>query len=161
MKLKERQKLQRLTKEELKTYILELINDDTFWYIVDKIDWKQCMNDDISNIRDKLLDIIKVYNRRKKIDIINKYESRYSSIDINKLKYRYLDILSALYYYFKDVWLFSTDISDDSYWDLRFSIVGFGKDFLISALNDTQVFLDMVNNKNYAENFGYIFNNID
>ena len=97
-------------------------------------------------------------NRKAKI---NKLENReFRIIVIGDLNAYYQKILKKLDFYFQPVWLSDAvnGPSDDGYWDLRSSIIGFGKTFLINSLNDDQIFIDMVDNHNYAENFGYVFN---
>ncbi len=108
--------------------------------------------------RDKLYKIVKILERREKL---NKVEKRsFNKIDIKELGQYYKKLLNLLKYYFEPVWL--SDVvsgpSDDGYWDIRSSIIGFGKEFFLDSLEDDQLFIDMCIHHDYAENFGYIFN---
>lgn len=48
-------------------------------------------------------------------------------------------------------------LSDDSWWDLRADIIGRGKDFFSSILENHDLLIPLINNNDYKENFGYAF----
>ena len=150
-------KTEDINREEVKKEILDKIDNSIFWEIVNIIDWRMVMGEKSEITKERLYDAIKQVERKEKL---NKIDGRdYIKIEISYLKEYYDDILSLLEVYFKPVWL-SDDCdgpSDDGYWDLRSSIIGFGQDFLIRSLGDDKLFLDMAKHHHYAENFGYIF----
>jgi len=47
--------------------------------------------------------------------------------------------------------------SDDGYWDLLSSIIGFGKKFVIKCINNKMEFVEVAEKDNYIENFSYLF----
>ena len=142
----------------VKIEILKIIDNRIFWKIVEKINWRTVMNERTEKTKERLYKAINQAERKAKID---KLENRkVERIDILELKEYYFKLLKLLKYYFEPLWLSDacSGPSDDGYWDLRSSIIGFGKEFLTESLNDDQLFIDMSQNHDYAENFGYIFN---
>ena len=151
-------KTEDINREKVKKEILENIDNPIFWKIVDKINWKLVMEEKTDVTKERLYNAINQFNRKSKLDQIENRD--FHKIEIEELKKYYLKLLKLLEYYFQPVWLSDAvnGPSDDGYWDLRSSIIGFGKEFLLESLNDDQLFIDMIQDNNYAENFGYIFN---
>lgn len=139
-------------------------NED-FWKLVDFINWRALTikgRDDYSEYmekaKQKLRDFIKIKIRKDKLKKIN--NPGYSAINIHEYDIFYFKLLTISNKFFYDCFLDKNkiiSISDDGYWDLRSSVIGYGKDFLIKCINDKQIFIDLANQHDYYENFGYIF----
>lgn len=124
-----------------------------FWKMVRIADWA------------KVIKTSKVYGSSSKLDYV--WEQAQKRIF---LKYEYDDIVSfsqyyhtfyiLLYDYFQPIWLSkkynSFMPSDDGYSDLLSSIIGMGKTFVKSCIDDTNKFIEVARNEDYVENFGYI-----
>lgn len=155
-----------LTEYDLVNFINE--NAD-FWKMVDYIDWYNLTNfgkndnyhDYMDKAKLKLNKFIEIKYRKEKL---NRLSGKYNIINKNNLLENYKNIykilLKSTYDIFKDEFLSGKlNVSDDSYWDLRSSIIGYGKDFLLKALKDKNLVIDIALNRNFRENFGYIFFN--
>jgi hypothetical protein len=126
-----------------------------FWKMVKIADWKS---------------VIKGYHEHPTIDqthrdfFKNAQARIYTKYDFYQIKQFdaecYL-IYQQLYDYFKPIWLDDkyNDYmpSDDGYSDLISSIIGLGKTFTNSCVNDTNKFLKMAKDDYYVENFTYLF----
>ena len=49
-------------------------------------------------------------------------------------------------------------VSDDGFWDLRAHIIGLGRQFYASVLDDPEIAKRIADERSYVENFGYVFN---
>jgi hypothetical protein len=91
--------------------------------------------------------------------------SKYSYDEVINFRKDYDIIYKQLYKYFEDLWLRKDPnfknglpVSDDGYTDLISSIIGKGKLFVKNAIRNKKLVIDMANNDDYAENFGYQLN---
>lgn len=48
-------------------------------------------------------------------------------------------------------------VSDDGFWDLSAHIIGLGEDFYNRVLQNPEIAKELADNRDYEENFGYIF----
>lgn len=86
---------------------------------------------------------------------------KYSYQEVRKFRFEYDKIYGELYNYFKGIWLSDENEygpSDDGYSDLLSSMIGSGKRFTNSCINEPMKFIDMAKNRSYVENFGYKLN---
>ena len=163
---------------ELKKELIEFINNkDFFWKMVNHINWKDLtklgrVNDHnyMPTAKDRFSNYIDRFVRLEKLNKIDNNNSNvfYSHKTYNDIakeyKIEYTTILKMLENYFVDTVKDAVEnsnesifLSSDSYWDLRSSIIGYGKEFMLEILEDDEIFIDMVKNLKYCENFGYIF----
>ena len=96
-----------------------------------------------------------------KFNFIEKAESRiyikYTYDEIKQFDNEYHIFYSKLYDYFR-IKICGKNInipSDDGYSDLLSSIIGKGKTFAKKCINDVDVFIKMIIDNDYMENFGY------
>lgn len=152
--------------------LIDFINDnDEFWKMVDYVNWYDLIdfgrNDNhkeyIMKATDRLHKFIEKRIRYEKINKIENYiiVNNYF-FDSDKLideYYRiYKILLRSTFEVFDDVFYSGElNVSDDGYWDLRSSIIGYGKKFLLKCINDKQLVINIGKNRNFKENFGYIF----
>lgn len=141
-------------------------NNDEFWKMVDYINWNDLIDfgrnnnhhEYINKATDRLHKFIEKRTRKEKI---NKIENNYyfDSCELKDEYYRiYTILLRSTFDIFKDVFISGElEVSDDGYWDLRSSIIGYGKNFLLKCINDKQLVINIGKNRNFKENFGYIF----
>jgi len=121
-----------------------------FWEMIEYADWNS---------------FIKIYNdeNRTKMykDILDeeryKLYIKYSFDEIKNFYKEYVRLYHQFWIYFKSLWIEKQLMSEDSYSDLISSIIGRGKIFAKNIILNTEVFLQMARNEDYAENFGYLF----
>lgn len=156
-----------LTKNELKRRILEFAdNNDDFWKMVNFIQWEELIKKGrtdyhtyMPEAKKRLQKYLNILIRKEKLRKINseKYSENKEILSL-QLETDYRLLLGYLDDYFVDYFRKNKiGIGDDSYWDLRSTIIGYGKDFLIKCVNDESIAADMAKNHTYCENFGYIF----
>lgn len=139
-----------LKRENLKKEIFEEIENPKFWEIVDTIDWRKLIKGGWKHSD---------YHKDNYVEKAKQILHTFNDNDIKNAEDVYKNLKDHLMDYFETIWLSNKwGPSDDGYWDLISSMIGFGKDHVLSALNDDDVFLDMSEFDKYAENFGYIFN---
>ena len=145
-------KYESYSKDMLKDIILEQCDDPKFWGVVDAINWQKLIKGSWKNV---------AYHQDQYVE---KGKEILLTFDVETVQYvedKYNKLYDNLSKYFQSIWLSDSNRegpSDDGYTDLMSSMVGFGKDFVIAALNSPRsVFMDMATNDKYAENFGYIF----
>lgn len=155
-----------------KKHLIKFINsNDEFWNLVEFINWNELTDFGRNQNHFQYIDSAK-YRLKKYIQIklrwykINKIRNNNLDI-INEneiIKYyeeTYKIILKSTYNIFlKDFMSGKLNIGDDSYWDLRSSIIGYGKDFLLNCLENKRIVIDIAVNRNFRENFGYIFQKV-
>lgn len=118
------------------------ISEKEFWEAVDVADWKHC------------------YNKRKgyktvQKNLAKKYKDK-SKAWFDKLHSMVRDKEDSLYdLYPKEGLIPSKTPGDDSWWDIRSTIVGFGKESYEKALKDQSYIVDIINKDKWSENFGY------
>lgn len=136
------------------------IPNKKFWDFVERIDWLGDWkhNDDTCRYKPKYLleNIAPYFTWEEFLEFEKVYKNLYSIIN----KKLYGDPRSG-----QSPWIDEPgfDVSDDGFTDLCSSIIGAGKDFYNSVLNDKGEYkqvIDMIENDKYEENFGYIFTNI-
>lgn len=156
-----------LTKNELKIKILEFANSNhDFWKMVNFIQWKELTQNGrvdyhvyMPEAKKRYQKYLNILIRKEKLRKINskKYidNKEIASLQLEtdyRLLLGYLDDYFIEYFQKNKI-----GIGDDGYWDLRSTIIGYGKDFLIKCINDESITADMAKNHTYYENFGYIF----
>jgi hypothetical protein len=119
------------------------MTEDRYWRIVDKLGWGT-KSTDINKLGEELL------NHIQDIEDI-KYMRDYTQI--------FKDELDKIIYSKSHELLIDEKLhfwgGDDSYWDFKSHIVGMGKDFFKSCLEDPTNFA--IVGDNYTENFEYVF----
>lgn len=159
--------------EDREKFIIFINENDDFWKMVDYINWYNLTdfgrNDNhheyMSNTKIKLKKFIEIKVRKQKINKIKRcIQNNNLNFDKNELIKEYHSIYQVLlrstYDIFKDEFISGKlNVSDDGYWDLRSSLIGYGKDFLLKSLGNKQMVIDISVNRNFRENFGYIFQN--
>lgn len=129
-----------------KNKIIDFANSDDlnrFWKFVEKVNWWKRAKY-ISFGKDFVLTEIAPYFSH---DEFKKFRNIYKELD------KYLKDRT------KDIYL---SAEGDDYWDLRSSIIGFGKNLYLNVIegskNNYQI-KELDSNNDYYENFGYIFSN--
>ena len=139
---------------------------DEFWEMVKIVDWDKVIKEksDWNRNSDDAYIIGRISINRNSDDAEQDAKMRlYKSFEydeIEKFYDEYHDIQSELYEQLEDNWLNEPGygVSDDGYSDLLSSIIGKGKEFIISVINDPTIPVEMVKTNSYAENFGYLLN---
>lgn len=145
-------KYESFTSDKIRDEIIVVTHENQkFWDFVDDVNWRETTKEGKADYHtDKFVD--------KGKEVLNKYDKK----DQDYFEDVYQMLLGLLEQYLKEIWLSDENEygpSDDGFWDLRSSIIGYGKEFLLELLkNPEEVFLDMAKNNKYSENFGYIFN---
>tara|TARA_R110000772_G_scaffold2410_1_gene8353 strand:- start:61387 stop:61866 length:480 start_codon:yes stop_codon:yes gene_type:complete len=113
-----------------------------FWEFVDKVNWRENGK----------------YKETFVLEEIAPYFTHEEFLDFRDI-YENLD--TYLSKFLNPIWLGDPglNVGDDGFWDLRSSIIGYGKDFYLSVIMDdsNKIVTNMVNTNNYRENFSYIF----
>jgi hypothetical protein len=128
-----------------------------FWDMTKLVNWKKVVSAHNKAKLEGEWDNIRVTDAKKAAEkrLYTKYE--YSQIYAFFKEWKYLyPLLSE---YFKPVWLnknYNFMPSDDGYWDLISSIVGFGKEFTKECIDDPNNFVKMAKDDFYVENFSYL-----
>lgn len=115
-----------------------------FWKFVECINWQQYITDN------------KRYNTEE--IILTKVAPNFTWEEFASFELIYKELYHELTDRFHDIWLsdeYDFMPSDDGYTDLISSIIGKGWDFY-SNVNEKD-FIKMANNRDYLENFGYLF----
>ena len=127
--------------------VLDTLNDkdnDFFWNLVEFVNWSEFINNkdkiDFDDLREKV---------ETEFGDINEYHRVYELLKRNLTEYFEPVVLNDET---------ESQTGDDGYIDLISSIIGKGKDFIGEILKDDDILINMVKNKGYRENFGYIFN---
>ena len=156
-----------MLKEELKRKIIEFANNnDDFWKMVNFINWEELTykgRNDYNNYMPAAIEryqqYLNILIRKEKLRKINseKYSESNEILSL-QLETDYRLLLGYLDDYFLEYFQKNKiGIGDDGYWDLRSTIIGYGKEFVIKCVNDESIAADMAKNHIYYENFGYIF----
>ena len=126
-----------------------------FWKMVKIANWNVVMKGYKNNpiVRQDRLDFYKKAQ--------NRIYSKYTFKEIEKFNGEYHVIYTQVYDFFSNIWLddkyASITVSDDGYSDLISSVVGKGKTWVDKSINNVENFVQMMKNRDYVENFGYLF----
>jgi len=124
-----------------------------FWKMVTLVNWKDVIN---SSKKTKT-----GYKNEESFDNAQKrLVTNYEHEQIIDFIHDYRRIYNSLADFFEDIWLdekFKKFMpSDDVYSDLISSIIGKGKRFTKTCIENPQMFVDMAKNDDYVENFIYL-----
>lgn len=127
------------------SFILNYVNSnetERFWEFVDHTNWAHTSHEYFNYGKDYVLENIAPYFSH---DEFKKFRKIYKTLDkylIMRLKYMTLNA------------------EEEAYWDLRSSIIGYGKDVYVQVIegnNNNEYVKRMDYDNDYYENFGYIF----
>lgn len=115
--------------------------EPSFWKFVEKTEWREHTNQS----SDFIIPRVAPFFSLKEIDIFEK---------------RTLWLRNYLRIHIAEVFNKSTNISNDGWWDFRCHIVGCGEEFFYETIQDQDKMVQMFDDRDYVENFQYIFNKI-
>lgn len=127
-----------------------------FWKMTTVVNWKKVLE------TNRKINTIWVAQYSKQVsNAIEMAEKRlclnYTFEEIKKFRIEYDIIYCKLYDYFEDISKKEKLVSDDVYSDLLSSIIGSGKFFTKKCINNVKYFIEMAENDDFVENFGYLF----
>ena len=130
-----------------------------FWKMVRTVKWNSIIKAHKEHSKN-YWNIINTQKNPKRFDAIKLGQKnlyfKYELQEILKFKDEYDKLYQRLYEYF---WAVSDrcDVSDDGYTDLISSVIGKGKTWVQKCINDPELVVNMGENGDYLENFGYLF----
>ena len=133
------------------------VASNEFWKMTTVVNWKKVIVD-YHKIND-FFNTKEANEKRAKIKELAKKRLylKYEYSQVKEFHKEYINIYQQLNEFFKPM----SDklyVGDDGYWDLLSSVIGSGKRFTKSCIENPSVLVDMGKNNKYVENFEYILN---
>jgi len=141
---------------------LNLVSKE-FWKMTTVSNWKKVIIDYNKTQKNYYSDPQEVNEKCKEIKEKSaaRVYKKYSYSQVKDFYKEWNIIYGQLYKYFEPIWLSDENKygpSDDGYYDLLSSMVGSGKIFVKSCINEPRKFVEMAKNNAYVENFSYMLN---